>query len=151
MLYTPSSESSTVSMKTVCYIVMKCGERVQIGWPPMWSSCQSSQIQTQRSQFRFPCYHIFWEIVGLELGLLNLVRIIQEPVEWEVATPVYKIEINGRGDPSRVTQDAPLSAKVGIKFADQRRSRSQCRSLAYWKPQSLFVFVEWRLDSNGSG
>jgi hypothetical protein len=39
--------------------------------------------------------------VGLEWGPLSLVRIIEELLERTVAAPVYKIEINGRGDSLR--------------------------------------------------
>jgi hypothetical protein len=33
-------------------------------------------------------YPIFWEVVGLERGPLNLVRIIEESLEGKVAAPV---------------------------------------------------------------
>jgi hypothetical protein len=36
--------------------------------------------------------------VGLERDPLSLVRIIEELLERTVAAPVWKIEINGRGD-----------------------------------------------------
>jgi hypothetical protein len=36
--------------------------------------------------------------MGLEGGPLSLVRIIEEQFENKVAAPVYKTEINGRGD-----------------------------------------------------
>jgi hypothetical protein len=39
--------------------------------PPLWSSGQSSWLQIQ----------IFWEVMGLERGPLNLVRIIEELLE----------------------------------------------------------------------
>jgi hypothetical protein len=34
----------------------------------------------------------------MKLGPLNLVRITEELLERKVAAPVYKTEINGRGD-----------------------------------------------------
>jgi hypothetical protein len=40
----------------------------------------------------------------------------------KIVVPVQKTEIKGRGDPPRCPRDTPLSAKVGTKFADQRRS-----------------------------
>jgi hypothetical protein len=43
-------------------------------------------------------YQIFWEMVGLERGPLNFVRIIEELLEWKVAAPVQKTEINARGE-----------------------------------------------------
>jgi hypothetical protein len=39
--------------------------------------------------------------VGLERGPLSLVRIIEQLLERKVATPVYKTEINDRGDSLR--------------------------------------------------
>jgi hypothetical protein len=33
-------------------------------------------------------YQVFWEVVGLERGPLNLVRIIEELLERKVAAPV---------------------------------------------------------------
>jgi hypothetical protein len=39
--------------------------------------------------------------VGLERGPLSLVRIIEELLERKVAAPVWKTEINGRGDSLR--------------------------------------------------
>jgi hypothetical protein len=40
----------------------------------------------------------FWEVVGLERGPLSLVWIIEELLERKMAAPVYKTEINGRGN-----------------------------------------------------
>jgi hypothetical protein len=51
--------------------------------------------------FDFWGYQIFLEIVGLERGPLSLVRIIEELLERKVATPVWKTEINDRGDALR--------------------------------------------------
>jgi hypothetical protein len=42
---------------------------------PLWSS---GQLQIQRSGFDFQRYQIFWEIVGLEWGPLNLMSTIEE-------------------------------------------------------------------------
>jgi len=39
--------------------------------------------------------------VGLERGPLSLVRSIEELLEYKVAAPVQKIEINDSGDPLR--------------------------------------------------
>jgi hypothetical protein len=58
------------------------------GRPPLWSSGQSSWLQIQRSGFDSRSYQIFWKIVGLERGPLNLVRITEELLEMKVAAPV---------------------------------------------------------------
>jgi hypothetical protein len=59
-------------------------------------------------------YQIFWEVVGLERGPLSLVRIIEEQLENKVAVPVYKTEINGRGDSLRWPRDTLYLLKLAI-------------------------------------
>jgi hypothetical protein len=51
---------------------------MKIWRPPLWSSGQSSWLQIQRSRFDSQCYHIFWEVVGLERGPLSLVSTTEE-------------------------------------------------------------------------
>jgi hypothetical protein len=60
-----------------------CGKKIVhnnfcLGRPPLLSSGQSSLLQIQRSGFNSRRYQIFWEVVGLERGPLNLVMIIEE-------------------------------------------------------------------------
>jgi hypothetical protein len=54
---------------------------LQSNGPPLWSCSQSSWLQIQRSRARFPALSDFLEVVGLERGLLSLVRIIEELFE----------------------------------------------------------------------
>jgi hypothetical protein len=51
------------------------------GRPPLWSSGQSSWLQTQRSGFDSRSYQIFRELVGLERGPLSLVSTSEELTE----------------------------------------------------------------------
>jgi hypothetical protein len=46
-------------------------------------------------------FQIFWEAAGLERGSLSLVRTTEELLEGKVSAPVYKTEINDRGNPLR--------------------------------------------------
>jgi hypothetical protein len=46
--------------------------------PPLWSSGQSSWLQTQRSGFDSGRNQIFWEVVGVERDPLSLVSTIKE-------------------------------------------------------------------------
>jgi hypothetical protein len=55
--------------------------------PPLWSSGESSWLQTQRSGVDSRRYQIFWEVVGLERGPLCLVSGSEELLE-KVAGPV---------------------------------------------------------------
>jgi hypothetical protein len=57
-------------------------------WKPLWSSDQSSWLQSQRYGFDSRRYEISWEVVGLERGPLSLVSTIEELVEKKVAAPI---------------------------------------------------------------
>jgi hypothetical protein len=51
---------------------------------PLWSSCQSSWLQIQRTGFDSQSYNFFWQVVGLERGPLSLVIIIEELLERKI-------------------------------------------------------------------
>jgi hypothetical protein len=62
----------------------------QADGPPLWSSGQTSCLQSQRSWVRFPALPDFLcsSGVGLERGPLSFVRINEELFERKVAAPV---------------------------------------------------------------
>jgi hypothetical protein len=69
---------------------------------------------------------IFWEAAGLERGPLSLVRATEELLEGKITAPVYKNDINDRGNafpwprdtlyPQKLAHTSPTSGgrSVGI-------------------------------------
>jgi hypothetical protein len=93
-------------------------------------------------------FHIFWEAASLERGPLSLVRITEELLEGKVVAPVYKIEINDRGNPLRWPRDnlypqklALTSPTSGGRSVGIVRSRTEAKEFSFslWGEQSTQV------------
>jgi hypothetical protein len=69
-------------------------------WPPLWSSGQSTWLQSQRSGFDFGYHQISWEVVGLERVPLRLLGTIEEQLERNSSGSGLESREYGRRDPS---------------------------------------------------
>jgi hypothetical protein len=91
-----------------------------IFWPPLWSSGQSSWLQTQRSEFNSRCYQIFWEVVGRDQGPLSLVNATEELLGRNSGASSLDSREYGCRDPSCWPCGTLYPQKVGTNFADKR-------------------------------
>jgi hypothetical protein len=89
--------------------------------PPLWSSGQSSWLQIQRSQVRFPALP-----VGLEQGTLSLVSTIEELLGSGSGLEMENMALVM----CCADHTAPSNRKVGTNFTDKRRSLGQYSSLS---------------------
>jgi hypothetical protein len=66
---------------------------------------------------------IFWEVMGLEMGPLSLVRLIEELLEWKSSGSGQEKRIKGRADPLRRPRDILYPQKLATT-SPTRGSRS---------------------------
>jgi hypothetical protein len=90
----------------------------------LWSSAQGSWLQIQRSRFWFPALIDFLRSNGSGTGATQLREYIWatwKKKQWQLRSYLIKkkAKITAVGDSPRWLRDTPLSAKVGINFADK--------------------------------
>jgi hypothetical protein len=107
------------------------------GRPPLWPSGQSSWLQIQRSGFDFRRYQIFWEVVGLERGLLNLVSTTEELHGRKSSGSGLEIRKYGRRDPSRWPRGTFYPQNLALTS-----STSGCSSRTQATEFSFFSYAE---------
>jgi hypothetical protein len=90
-------------------------------------------------------YQTFWEVMGLERGPLSLLRIIEELFERKVAVPVWKTEINGRGDSLRWLRDALYPLKLALTSPT---SCGRSIGIVYWQTKAPESVKVWHLCAN---
>jgi hypothetical protein len=83
-------------------------------WPPLWSSGQSSWLQIQRSGFDSRRYQIFWEVVGLERGPLNLVSTTEELLGRKKSGSGQENRDYSCRDPPRLPRDTFYPQKLAL-------------------------------------
>jgi hypothetical protein len=82
--------------------------------PPLWSNGQSSWLQIQMSGFDSQCYHIFWEIVGLERGPLSLLSTTEELLGGKSSGSGLESREYEHSDPSRWLNGSLYPQKMAV-------------------------------------
>jgi hypothetical protein len=96
----------------------------------MWSSGQSSWLQIQGSGYDSRHYQIFWEVVGLELGLLSLVSTIEELLGRKSSCSSLENREYGRRNSSRWPRGTLYSQKLVLTSQTSGSSIGIVRSRA---------------------
>jgi hypothetical protein len=125
--------------------------------PPLWSTGQSSWLQTHRSGFNSRRYQIFWVVVSLERDPLSLVSAIQELLERKRSCSGLKIRDSGirypsgwpRGTlyPQKLAATPPTSGGHSVCIV---RSRTQATEFFFYNGNTFLqrtsLQSEWFLN-----
>jgi hypothetical protein len=146
LLHLPHDRCSGIPVTPSCYL--PCSS-YNSSWPepPLWSSGQSSWLQIHRSGFDSQHYQIFWEVVGLERGPLNLVSTVEELLgrkssgsgleSWEFGSRDPSRWPRGTLYPQKLALTSPTSSSVSIV-----RSQTQASEFSFSRwPVNLDI--EW--------
>jgi hypothetical protein len=80
----------------------------------LWRLWESSWLQIQRSGFDSRRHQIFWEVVGLEQGPLNLLSAIEELLGGKSSGSSLENREYRRGDPSRWPRGTLCPQKLAL-------------------------------------
>jgi hypothetical protein len=111
-----------------------------IAWEfSLWGG-QSSWLQIQRSGFGSRRYQIFWEVVGLERGPLNLVSTIVELLGSNGSGSGLENREYGCGDPLRWPRDIFYLQKLALTSP---ASDSLSVRIVRSRTKATEVFIAW--------
>jgi hypothetical protein len=88
-------------------------------------------------------YQIFWEVVGLEWGPLNLVRITEELLDWKSSESGSRKLILSRGDQLRWLCDIIYPQKLAITSPTSGRSVGIVRLRTKDTEFSFLILLLW--------
>jgi hypothetical protein len=122
-VYHAINEFSSVNNYIKLFIIYMLSQQLMmiiiiiIKWPPLWSSGQSSWLQTQRSRVWFPALPHFLSSSGFGTGSTQR-REYKWWATWMKKWQFWsrKLRLTALGVPPRWPRDTPLSAKVGTKI-----------------------------------
>jgi hypothetical protein len=109
--------------------------------PPLWSSGQSSWLQTQRSSFDSQSYQIFWKVVGLERGPLSLLSTTGELLERNSSRSGLQIREYGHADQSRWPSGILYPQKLALTSPT---SGGRLFGIVRWRTQATEFLLLWR-------
>jgi hypothetical protein len=127
---------------------------LNLWWPPLWSSGQSSWLHIQRSGIDSRRYHISWEVVGLERGAFSLVNTIEELLGRKSSGFDLESREYGLGDSPRwprgtlspqklaLTSLTNVGRSVGIVRSHTQATEFRFVSLSlwwFWKPFLMYA------------
>jgi hypothetical protein len=111
------------TLGTTAYILSLSLTSLIIG-PPLWSSGQSSWLQSQRSGFDSRHYQIFWEVVGMERDPFSLVSTAKELLGRKSSGSSLENREYAHRDPSHWPRDTHYPRKLALTSWKAAAARS---------------------------
>jgi hypothetical protein len=116
--------------------------------PPLWSNDQSFWLQIQRSGFASQPYHIFWELMGLERGLLSVISTTEELLGRKSSGSSLENREYSRRDSLRWPRGNAYSQKLALTWPTSGgcsvgivRSRTQATEFSFYFLLLLYIYM----------